>query len=633
MPSQFFGLNIAYTGLQAANVSLNTTANNISNVETKGYSRQNTVQKASDALHTWTTYGMAGSGVDTIEINQTRDQYYDLKFWTNNANAGTFEIKQYYMEQLENYFTETDVKQGFGSIYDSMFHALEEVYKSPGDDTVKTQYLASAQSLCEYFTSMYTSLQNIQLDANSEIKNRVDTINSIADQIATLNKQINTIEITGSRANELRDQRALLVDDLSKIVDVKITETPIYVSEDSKEPSGIYTYSVDIAGGQSLVYGYNYNTLACTAREQKINQSDADGLYEIKWSNDLEFNLYGKNLGGELKGLMEIRDGNNEEYFHGKDISSNPPATGVWVDGHSYNKIVIEVTDDYLTDINKTTLPEKGLLTLVNKDFEYAGWEYEAVDDGAGNISHQYTFYIEELPDPQFLGSIAGVGREIDYQGIPYYMEQMNEWVRVFAQQMNSIEKQAVDEYGADAKVLFAGADLTDKNNVFEFHDYKYNPGTGKDHDETQPYTMWSSADDSYYRLTAANFEVNQSMIKDVKLFGTSKDIHQGQDVQNITEELMGVQDKKGIRGCTTKEFLQTILSDVALAANSANTFNAVYSDISKAIVNQRLSVSGVDNDEEALNLVKFQEAYNLSAKMMQVFTEIYDRLILQTGV
>ena len=69
------------------------------------------------------------------------------------------------------------------------------------------------------------------------------------------------------------------------------------------------------------------------------------------------------------------------------------------------------------------------------------------------------------------------------------------------------------------------------------------------------------------------------------------------------------------------------------MSASSANTFNAVYSDISKAITNQRLSVAGVDNDEEALNLVKFQEAYNLSAKMMQVFTEIYDRLILQTGV
>ncbi len=634
MPSQFFGLNIAYTGLQAANVSLNTTANNISNVETEGYSRQNTVQQASDALHTWTTYGMAGSGVDTIAINQTRDQYYDLKFRTNNASVGTFEIKQYYMEQLEDYFTETDMKEGFGTIFNDMFHALEEVYKSPGDDTVKTQYLGAAQSLCDYFQAMSTSLQKVQLDANMEIKNKVDEINSVASQIATLNKQINTIEITGSRANELRDQRALLVDELSKIVDVKITEIPIYVSEGSKEESGIYTYCVDIAGGQSLVLGYDYNTLECIAREHKLNQSDADGLYEIRWSNELEFNLYGKNLGGELKGLVEVRDGNNEEYFHGKDISSNPPASGTWVDGHTYHKIVIEVTEDYLTDINKTTIPEQGALTLINKDFEYAGWTYDEVDDGSGNISHQYTFYIEELPDAKYLGTDAAIGREIDYQGIPYYMEQMNEWVRVFAQQMNSIERQAEDAHGERAQVMFEGADITDKNHTYQFKDYKKN-GSGMDHDETLDYTSWSSADDCYYRLTAANFEVNKSMIKDVGLFGTSRDIHQGQDAQDITEDLLKVKDakEKGIRGCTPKEFLQTILSDIALAASSANTFSAVYSDISKAITNQRLSVSGVDNDEEALNLVKFQEAYNLSAKMMQVFTEIYDRLILQTGV
>ena len=86
-------------------------------------------------------------------------------------------------------------------------------------------------------------------------------------------------------------------------------------------------------------------------------------------------------------------------------------------------------------------------------------------------------------------------------------------------------------------------------------------------------------------------------------------------------------------RGCSSKEFLECVLADVALNSSNARTFSKNYDNITKSINNQRLSVSGVDNDEEALNLVKFQEAYNLSAKMIQVFTEIYDRLILQTGV
>ena len=69
MPSQFFGLNIAYTGLTASNAALNTTANNISNTETAGYSRQQVHQEAANALRTFTTYGCAGAGVDIIATN------------------------------------------------------------------------------------------------------------------------------------------------------------------------------------------------------------------------------------------------------------------------------------------------------------------------------------------------------------------------------------------------------------------------------------------------------------------------------------------------------------------------------------------------------------------------------------
>ena len=81
MPSQFFGLNTAYTGLLNANAALNTTANNISNAETKGYSRQQVVSQASEALRVFTTYGCAGAGVDTIAIERIHDEFYDSKDW------------------------------------------------------------------------------------------------------------------------------------------------------------------------------------------------------------------------------------------------------------------------------------------------------------------------------------------------------------------------------------------------------------------------------------------------------------------------------------------------------------------------------------------------------------------------
>ncbi len=81
MPSQFFGLNIAYTGLLASSAALNTTANNISNAETAGYSRQYVNQSASEALRTFTTYGCAGAGVDVLSIERLHDDFYDNKYY------------------------------------------------------------------------------------------------------------------------------------------------------------------------------------------------------------------------------------------------------------------------------------------------------------------------------------------------------------------------------------------------------------------------------------------------------------------------------------------------------------------------------------------------------------------------
>lgn len=637
MASTFFGLNIAYTGLLAANANVNTTGNNISNVNTTGYSRQQAVQVASDALKISQMYGMAGSGVTTQEITQVRNQYYDYKFWNSHTNLGQYEIKQYYDLQIENYFTETENTEGFGSLLSNMFSSLDEVYKNSGEGSVKNQFLADAGNLCEYFNSMNTNLQKLQLDANAEIKNKVDEINAISEQIATLNKQINTIEITGSHANELRDKRALLIDDLSKIVDVEVRETPIYIANGSDVKSGVYNYEVSIAGGQILLDGYDYNKLVCVARKERVNQSDADGLYDIKWAfgnpgdddetKGLEFNLYGRNLGGELKGLVEIRDGNNEEYFHGK-MEGKP--TGIGTAASPY-KVTINVGDiDYLRDVNKSNLSENGAITMGGKIFHYDSFEY------LGDGKYEFTLKAGSDNPKSCEGKDVTIGRAVDYQGIPYYQAQMNEFVRIFARAMNDIEVTAQDTTGKAAGDLFTARDITDKNNTFTFG-YDKDAGTGEILDYSERNNgKFSSEGDSYYKLTAATFQVNAKMVKDPGLFGTTADVNKGQDAQDITEKLLKIQDDKTkvkFRDCSAKEFLQCIISDVALNTNNAVTFTNNYTNINDTINNQRLSVMGVDNDEEALNLVKYREAYNLAAKMMQVMTEIYDQLIRNTGV
>jgi flagellar hook-associated protein 1 FlgK len=631
MPSQFFGLNIAYSGLTAANAALNTTSNNIANVETTGYSRQQVTQAASDALRVFTTYGCAGAGVDVLAIERVRDEFYDVKYWDNNANTGEYNMKQYYMKQVEDYFTDSSTIPGFKSIFDDMMSALEEVQKQSGTATTKSQFIGYASNLTQYFNSMSGNLQQVQKDVNQEIKLKVDEINSLASEIATLNKQINVIEIDGkAQANELRDQRANLIDQLSAIVDVEVTETPVYDSNNPDRLTGANRYLVRIAGGQTLVDTNEYNTLECVARtsEEKVNQSDIDGLYDVYWvanrrTGELgdEFNLYNASMGGELKGLVQMRDGNNGENFQGTvtQIGSLPADA----DGKVYKTVTVAVTASYLTDMNKCTLSDTGgKINLGNQIFYYTDWEFDST-------TNEYTFTIDESVNNASLtenrrGKEATIGTSVDYEGIPYYMEQMNEWVRTFSQAFNDILSEGYDLYGNSGTILFSADHETDDEQ------YLFDQGLS----DTK--TTVSMTDDSYYRMTADNFNILASMFQDPDLLATKTDQTSGVDEYGNVEKLTKmVEDKTQVsfRGASCSEFLTCILSDIALNANSANSFYSNFSNVGNAIDNQRISISGVDTDEEAVNLVKYQNAYTLASKMIQTLTEVYDRLILETGV
>ena len=648
MPSQFFGLNIAYTGLTASNAALNTTANNISNTETAGYSRQQVVAEAADALRTFTTYGCAGAGVDIIAIERIRDEFYDNKYWATNTNAGQYNMKQYYMRQVEDYFADDETTQGFGTTFNNMMDALAEVKKQSGTIATKAQFMGFAGNLAEYFNGMANNLELVQKDINSEIKVKADEINSIASELATLNKQINVIEMGGGTANELRDKRTLLLDQLSAIVDITVEEHPITDSNDPDRETGGNRFLVKIAGGQTLVETNEYRTLACIARtnKEKVHQSDAEGLYDLYWVSDIrtgtigdQFNLYNPLLGGELQGLVEMRDGNNGEYFNGFVTNVEDAgigAVGTAEEGHSLKKVTIEVDDSYLMDLNKCTMSDNGgKINIGNTIYYYTEWTYN-YDKDTGKTT--YDLIIDETKSEVAIGTEkvnreAAISANIRYQGIPYYQQQMNEWIRVFAQGFNDILTGGYDVYGGNGHILFTGNMETDDDQYSFADEFRYSK---VDADGNRVSESINVDDDSYYRLTAKNMSVLDIVAADPDLLATKKDKTAGADeYDNVTELINMVTDKDAasFRGAPTADFLVCILSDVALNANSANTFYNTYTNVGKSIDNQRLSISGVDKDEEAVNLVKFQNAYNLASRMIQTLTEIYDRLILQTGV
>ena len=512
------------------------------------------------------------------------------------------------MRMVEEYLTDDKIT-GFKTIYNGISSALEEVTKNGSSTSVKAQFLSSVKTLTDYFNNMYGNFQNLQADVNDEIKMRVDKINSLAQELATVNKQISVIELTGVVANELRDKRDVMLDELSAIVDVKTEEIP--VTDQAGNPTNSYRFIVKIAGGQTLVDHDDYRQLECIARksEEKVNQSDMDGLYEIGWTDGADFGLYNASMGGELRGLIQMRDGNNGEYFNGT------------VDKIYYSKettkVTINTTASYLTDMSKCTLSDTGgKINIGSQIYYYTDWTY----DGDGN----YTFTIDNVKSDEPLyggkqGKEVFVGAEVKYQGVPYYMEQMNEWLRDFSRKVNAIFTEGVTAAGEDAGILFTANYLVENGQYkeAELNDSRRN-GKG------------------YYYMTAGNVAVAEELLKDASLLGSRSSAANGvEECEQIKKMISLMSDKTqfSFRGRDAGGFLECVLDDAALAAENAETFYTTYLSLETSIDNQRTSISGVDEDEEAVSLVKYQNSYTLASKMISTLTEIYDRLILQTGV
>jgi flagellar hook-associated protein 1 FlgK len=615
MPSQFFGLNIGASALSSFQTSVNTTANNIANVQTTGYTRQTANLRSTDPLRVYTRYGSTGTGVEVTSITQERNLYYDTKYWQNNSSKGYFEQKLYYLDQIQTVLRDDEESQkGFTTIFTTMFDTGLDTLKTRGEELeVRNQFIQQAQSLCTYFAELSQSLTQMQEDCNAEIKTTVEQINGMAQKIAILNKQINAIEVRGGYANELRDQRANLIDELSELVNVETKEYDVHNSYG--QDLGGTNYNVYI-NGQLLVEGNDYRTLDCVSSEYSNNQMDAKGMYSIVWSDTgMDFPATGGISGGSLKALFDVRDGNNKENMTGVVDSVET------VDGQTS----INMTYPSVTDINALTLPEKGRITINSKHYYYDSWEATITDGQITGVKFNLTEELTESEADRLEDLTVTCGETVDAMGVPYYQAQINEFLRNFAQAFNDIEKQGVDLYGNTMGAFFVGTSATGVS--FDANDWDEGIATGT------TFTIGSN-DDSYYQITSVTLGVNETSLKDPNYFSTASEITNGVAKYDIVEKLMTLQNGVTMfRGDTAESFLETLLSDITVDVNKTEISSNNYTNLATVISTQRTSVSGVDEDEEALNLIKFQNAYNLASKVISVMAEMYDKLINETGV
>lgn len=626
MASTFGTLEIAKSGMMTYNAALQTTAHNVANIETKGYSRQ--VTNRVSLVGNKTSLSVQGFGVNVESITRERDEYYDTKYQSTQSTYNYYKTSSYYLNALQDAVCGNVVskdKSLLTDTFDDFYAALSSLSGKANDSTIRRQTVTLAETFTSYVNNMATSLQQLQDEANTQIKTCVEQINAYAEKIVSLNKQIDTVEAYGSIANDLRDQRSLLLDELAQYVDVETKEIP---PSDGVGTNQFYVY----VNGGTLVDTYNTNPLVLTQKETYSSINDITGLYDISWTDGTSFNEYSKALGGQLQSLFEVRDGNNATNVNGKvtDLQNN-------ADGN----LVLTVTETNCNDVQVLNIPaHDGEIIINNRTYAYENFEVKV--DGEGNFTYEFTLKDKSPADQAVAlnyavqnGYTANVGTQVDSRGVPFYMAQLNEFVRTFSQEFNRIHNQGYDlndDLGMDffnATVAATGDNYIFQESV-DGKDVAFTSEPQKNADGTY--------NGSYYYMTALNFCVTREISDDPSLLALkgkeNPDDNVGNDNDDNLQRLTGLKDdsKMFVHGAPDS-YIQSITALLGVDAQKANTMEKSQSNLLYAIDTNRKSVSGVDEDEEGADLITFQNMLHNQYKVLNVLNEVLDKLINETGV
>lgn len=621
MPSQFLGLNTGLSGLSYFQSALNTTSHNISNANTEGYSRQQILASAANPVSYKQTYGMMGTGVKGESIERLRNEFYDNKYWKSNSKYNQYTAQYDNLSQLETYMNEMSGESGYTEWLSQLSQSLQDLADNPADNTTRISYTLTADSFTDVINELGTNFQMTQKSINDEIELAISEINSLANQIYEMTQQIINVELKGGNANDLRDKRGVCIDTLSEYVNIDVEEKSImYGNGVESVPSNGETLCIRI-NGMVLVDELEINELMVVPRTQNVNQTDVDGLVDIAWkcadgSAGEDFDVL--ETEGKLRGLVDIRDGNNAENFKGTitALSDNPPEATVKLDNSLH--------------INMLNIPSQGTITLAGREYLYDGWEAEYDEDGfLNNFTFQNMTMIDEkgvevsalFPD-RTLNNIAQFGDTNIVKGIPYYMARLNELVRTFSKYMNDLTSSGVDAKGDAGLDMFSALDAN--GNDYSFVGAMEGTGT------------ITSVDSTYYQLTGLNWELNSAWKDnpDKVVVSYESDVSQGNIESRpiIDKIIFGMTDPTMFSQGTISQYMQSVSTTMAVDISKADIFASNHDDIRYTIDSQRESVSGVDVNEETANLTKFQNLYNLASQVISVLNEVYDKLINDTG-
>ena len=547
---------------QQANIEV--IGHNIANVNTPGYSRQKVVLNAAPSITT--VIGQMGTGVRAVEVQREHDKFVNAQINFEKQILGNWQAQDYSFQRIEGIFNESS-EYGLSSAMNEFWNAWQSLADNPSGQAERVGLISIAETMARDFNKMYEDLHTIKVDTNSSIKGAVDNINALVDQIVELNEKISQIEVGQDTANDFRDQRESLLDELAEKIGFSCVE------DDAGQ------VSIFLENGHPLVQPGRGWHLAV-----EVNATN-NNFHDVGWDDGTGIlrDITGNITRGELGGLLEIRDTIVPSYIGKVDKlaagiineTNKLHYYGYGIDGSTENNFFnpLSVSTNISGDntgnasIDVGTVYDNSVLTLDDYEIRFTGaatFEIYNVTDGTQVMDARINGVVDND------GSFAYTsGDDIEFEGIRVVI--------------------------TDGAIGLTSGDI---------------------------FTVDSTGD------AAKNMMLNPDIVNDVNKIATSED-GSGNDNLNALA-IAGLRNGNYMSNNTTSfdGYYSGLIGEIGVDAQNASRSFLYKQTMVEQLTSRRESISGVNLDEEMANLIRYQQAFTASARMITLVDEMMDELL-----
>jgi flagellar hook-associated protein 1 FlgK len=651
-------MSVGTRALQSNQVALQTTGNNIANVNTPGYSRQTVVMGTVPGQYTGAGY--LGKGAEVVTIKRELNTFLTTQSTLAGAIQAGDAARAGKLQQLQEIFP--GGTNGLGASVSDMLNAFSDVASAPTDLTARAVVLARVDETASRMRTASQQLDDFQLNLSQELSQKVDRVNDLAKSIAKVNELIARAQGGAQPPNDLLDRREQLVRDLNQLI-----QTTSIAADDG-------TTGIFLAGSQPLVLGTQASTVSLAAdafgvRNQKL------AITRTGQTNILDEKMLG---GGEVSGLLRFQ---NKDLAEGRNLlgrftmavtgsMNEQHKLGLDLDGKAGGNLfsAIDISSNVSVGVNNTgsnsmTLAVSDRTRLVPSDYEVSfstatSGSVSRRSDGVqtaftyDNLAGTFTFFNAstnaiDLPsiDGLSLNSAAG---STHTAGDSFLLSPYNTSASTIKSEFSSARALAVaspvatragsantgtltlEKLGAKAATLTPTVAFTLPGVTLTFD------GAGNftrsDTGITAAFTsgmVIESASDMTpgWSITLKGVPQNLDTFQVVPQPATYRNTNAGN-----ANAMMGLRDVAMFDGAKLTDGYSAVMAQIGIRTQSANYAAEVSGAIAANLETKRTGVAGVNLDEEAAKLLQFQQAYQASAKMIQIAQSIFDTLIQTLG-